>query len=281
MNAPLLEVRGLSVTYRGDGREVRALRDCSLSVARGEVLALVGESGSGKSTCARAVAGLVAPDAGEIRFDGQDLHGTRGEAGRRLRRRVQMVFQDPDASLNPHHRVRAIVAEPLIVTDRAKGPALEARVRELLDLVHLDPALLERRPRELSGGQKQRVAIARALAAEPSLLIADESLSALDVSTQAVIAALFRELQQRLGLAMLFISHDLATVRRLAHRVAVLRDGALVDAGPASALDAPRHPYTRLLVAATPDPLRGGIDFERVAAAEAAARAPLDPVEAP
>ena len=259
MSAPVLEVRGLSVTYRSGDRTVPALRDVSLRVGRGEVLALVGESGSGKSTLARAVAGIVEPGAGQILFQGQDLAATRDR--RALRRRIQMVFQDPDASLNPLHRVRSIVAEPLVVAGAGDRAAIARRVGELLALVHLDASLLDRRPCELSGGQKQRVAIARALAIQPELLIADEALSALDVSTQAAIAALFRELRRELGITLLFISHDLATVRHLATHVAVMFAGDVVEYGPCEAvLDAPAHPYTRLLVAATPDPSRRTLD---------------------
>jgi oligopeptide/dipeptide ABC transporter ATP-binding protein len=257
----VLDIRRLSVTFRSGDREVHALRDCTLTLRRGEVLALVGESGSGKSTLARAVAGIVTPTSGNILFQSQDLARVSGAEARALRRQVQMVFQDPDASLNPLHRVRSIIAEPLVVLGNLDRRAIARRVDELLALVHLDAELLDRRPRELSGGQKQRVAIARALAMGPELLIADEALSALDVSTQAAIAELFRDLRARLGITLLFISHDLATVRHLATHVAVMFAGDIVEYGPCAALiDAPAHPYTRLLVAATPDPARRDLD---------------------
>lgn len=277
MSAPVLEVRNLSVTFRSGGRTVRALRDASLAIARGEVFALVGESGSGKSTLARAVAGIVSPSAGQVLFQGQDLANARDV--RALRRRIQMVFQDPDSSLNPLHRVRTIVAEPLVVSGTLGRDAIQRRVLELAGLVHLEPGLLDRRPRQLSGGQKQRVAIARALAASPELLIADEALSALDVSTQASIAALFDDVRRQLGVSLLFISHDLATVRRLATHVAVMFAGDVVESGPCGAvLEAPAHPYTRLLVAATPDPGRRSLDTALVEQIDALP--PLPPLEA-
>jgi oligopeptide transport system ATP-binding protein len=262
----LLEVRDVSVTFATEGRVVHAARNCSLSLRQGEVLALVGESGSGKSTLARVIAGIVTPSQGTVEFASQDLQRLPRREQRALRRRIQMVFQDPDASLNPMHKISAILAEPLIVRGYGDRAAIERRVHELLALVQLDPALLGKRPRHLSGGQKQRVAIARALAMEPDVLIADEALAALDVSTGAAIAALFRDLLQRLRIAMLFISHDLATVRRLATRVAVMYAGEIVEQGPCSVLDSAAHPYTRLLVAATPDPSRRTLDFELVEA---------------
>lgn len=275
MNVAVLEVRNLSVTFRSGGRTVHALRDVSLAIGRGEVLALVGESGSGKSTLARTVAGIVAPGAGQVLFQGRDLAAESDV--RTLRRRIQMVFQDPDASLNPLHRVRTIVAEPLVVAGELDRAAIAHRVEELAGLVHLEPALLDRRPRQLSGGQKQRVAIARALAADPDLLIADEALSALDVSTQAAIADLFRDVRARLGITLLFISHDLATVRQLATHVAVMFAGDIVEYGPcASVIDDPAHPYTRLLVAATPDPARRSLDTGLVERIDALAALPQE-----
>jgi oligopeptide/dipeptide ABC transporter ATP-binding protein len=262
VSAPLLQLDGVAVTFRSQGREVAALDGCSLTLARGETLALVGESGSGKSTLARVVAGIVAPTKGAMRVDGHDLATLPVPERRRQRRRIQMVFQDPDASLNPLHRVASIVAEPLEVAGERDRERIRARVGELLQMVRLDAALLDRRPRQLSGGQKQRVAIARALASAPDLLIADEALSALDVSTQSAIAALLAEVQRRLNLAVLFISHDLATVRSLADRVAVLYAGRIVECGTSAAvLDTPRHPYTQLLVAATPDTANRKLDF--------------------
>jgi oligopeptide/dipeptide ABC transporter ATP-binding protein len=263
--APLFEVRDLAVTFRSDGREVAALDGCTLQVGRGETVALVGESGSGKSTLARVAAGIVAPSRGAVLVDGRDLAALQAAERRTARRRIQMVFQDPDSSLNPLHRVASIVAEPLEVAGERDRGRIRSRVQELLQMVRLDVALLDRRPRQLSGGQKQRVAIARALAAAPDLLIADEALSALDVSTQSAIAALLAELQRRLHVAILFISHDLATVRSLADRVAVLYAGRIVETGPcARVLDAPRHPYTQLLVAATPHLAARSLDFALV-----------------
>ncbi|MGH8308664.1 MAG: ABC transporter ATP-binding protein [Steroidobacteraceae bacterium] len=261
----LLEVRNVSVTFAAADRLVHAVRDCSLSLRRGEVLALVGESGSGKSTLARVIAGIAAPTKGSVEFHSRDLQRIAPRERRALRRRIQMVFQDPDASLNPLHRVATILSEPLVVRGYGDRAAIRRRVDELLALVRLDPALRDERPRRLSGGQKQRVAIARALAMEPEVLIADEALASLDVSTAAAIGELFRDLLRRLGISMLFISHDLATVRQLAGRVAVMFAGEVVEHGPcATVLDQPAHPYTRLLVASTPNPARRGVDFQLV-----------------
>lgn len=261
----LLEVRNVSVTFATAERVVHAVRNCSLSLRPGEVLALVGESGSGKSTLARVIAGIVAPTAGMVNFRARDLQSVPPGERRLLRRRIQMVFQDPDASLNPWHRVADVLTEALIVRRYGTRTAIRPRVDELLALVRLDPSLREARPRRLSGGQKQRVAIARALAMDPEVLIADEALASLDVSTAAAIGELFRDLLGRLGISMLFISHDLATVRQLAGRVAVMFAGEIVEQGPCAAvLDHPAHPYTRLLVASMPDPARRGLDFELV-----------------
>lgn len=265
MTPPLFEAKELGVTFRSHGREVLALENCSLAIRRGETLALVGESGSGKSTFARVAAGLVAPTRGAVLVDGRDLATLPASERRTARRRIQMVFQDPDASLNPLHRVGSIVAEPLEVAGERDRAVLRTRVEALLQMVRLDVALVDRRPRQLSGGQKQRVAIARALAGAPDLLIADEALSALDVSTQSAIAALLADVQRRLGIAVLFISHDLATVRSLADRVAVLYSGRLVESGAcADVLESPRHPYTQLLVAATPNVAARRVDFALV-----------------
>jgi peptide/nickel transport system ATP-binding protein len=261
----LLEVRGLSVTLRSGGRVVPAVRDCTLELHGGEVLALVGESGSGKTTLARAIAGIVPFASGELLFRSQRLLAAPRAVRRSLRRRIQMVFQDPDASLNPMHRIGAILAEPLLVIGFGDHSAIHDRIRELLAMVRLDTSLIDKRPRQLSGGEKQRIAIARALAMEPELLIADEPLSSLDVSTQATIAALFRDLQRRLHISMLFISHDLAAVRQLADRVAVMHAGEIVETGPCGAvLDTPAHPYTRLLLAAMPDLRRRALDVRLV-----------------
>ena len=249
----LLEIRNVSVTFKTRERVVHAARNCSLScdrVKRSHWSASPAREsprwrGSSRASSRRPV---------DRRFRSCELARAPRREQRALRRRIQMVFQDPDASLNPMHRIGSIVAEPLIVRGYGTRAVIQRRVEELLTLVQLDTALFDKRPRQLSGGQKQRVAIARALAMEPEVLIADEALASLDVSTGAAIDALFRDLLQRLGIAMLFISHDLATVRGLATRVAVMYGGEIVEQGACSdVLDSPAHPYTRLLVAATPD----------------------------
>lgn len=244
----LLSLQNVSVTFADRGRRVHAVRDCSLSLQPGEVLALVGESGSGKSTVARVIAGIVAPSRGTVTFRSQDLARVEKLERATLRRRIQMVFQDPEASLNPSHRIATILAEPLIVRRYGSDVAIRERIAQLLHWVRLDDSVLDRRPHQLSGGQKQRVAIARALAMDPEVLIADEALSALDASTAASIAELFQDLQRQLAIAMLFISHDLAAVRKLATRVAVMCGGAIVESGPISLLQSPSHPFTCQLV---------------------------------
>jgi oligopeptide transport system ATP-binding protein len=270
--SPLLELRALVRHYPGrrahpfarPGPVQRALDGVSLSVARGETLALVGESGSGKSTLARLVLRLDSPDSGTIRFDGADVTALRGRALRRLRRRLQLVFQDPTASLNPRRRVGDTVAEPLRVhaiggRGAAGRSARAARVAELLSLVGLGAHHAARFPHALSGGQRQRVGIARALAPGPALVVCDEPVAALDVSVQAQVVNLLRDLQARLGLSYLFIAHDLAVVRHMADRVCVMQAGRLVEvAGRDALFDAPRHPYTRALLAAAPRPNPAG-----------------------
>lgn len=274
----MLEVQNLSVTFRSGERVVRAVRNCTLKLQRGEVLALVGESGSGKSTLARAITGIVPATSGSLHFRSQDLAAVKPATQRALRRQIQMIFQDPDASLNPAHCIGSILAEPLQVIRYGNRDAIERRVRELLAMVRLDAGLLEKRPRYLSGGEKQRVAIARALAMEPELLIADEALSSLDVSTQEVIAGLFQDLERRLGITMLYISHDLAAVRQLANKVAVMFAGEIVESGPCSAvLDSPAHPYTQLLLSATPDLVRRRLDLRLVDEIDALALLPDQP----
>jgi oligopeptide/dipeptide ABC transporter ATP-binding protein len=264
--APLLEVRGLKrhfVTRRGFPRAVtttiRAVDGIDLDVAPGEAVGIVGESGCGKSTAARAMLRLIEPDAGSIRFAGSDLRAARGRALIALRRQMQMVFQDPYASLNPRRSIGQTLAEPLIVHGLARRRAAWDAAAALLEEVGLAAALLRRYPHEFSGGQRQRIGIARALALRPSLLVADEPVSALDVSVQAQILLLLRALQARRGLAFVFVSHDLAVVRWFCARVAVMYLGRIVERGPVDAVfAAPRHPYTRLLRAAVPvpDPLR-------------------------
>ncbi|MFE2326345.1 ABC transporter ATP-binding protein [Streptomyces sp. NPDC059385] len=243
----LLRLDGVTKRYP---RGPLAVAGVSLRVTRGQTVALVGESGSGKSTLARLALGLLAPDAGTVRFDGRDPHRLRGAAGRRVRARLQFVPQQPRGSLNPALRAGEAVAFALRVhgTPRQDRPAI---VADLFRQVGLDPELARRHPRQLSGGQVQRVAIARALATGPDLIVCDEPTSALDTTVQAQVLDLLTDLQVRLGLAYLFISHDLAVVRRLAHRVVVLRAGQVVEEGVGQALwSSPRHPYTRALLAA-------------------------------
>jgi len=246
--------RGLGSALRGGPPPmVRALNGVSLHIERGETLAVVGESGCGKSTLARALVRLIALDAGQIMFDGDDVRTLRGEALRRYNRRVQMIFQDPYGSLNPRMTVGQMLEEALRVHRLVPPADRPARVAELLSLVRLPADAAHRQPHEFSGGQRQRIAIARALSVQPELLIADEIVSALDVSVQAQILNLLLDLQERLGLAILFVSHDLRVVRHLAHRVAVMYLGRVVELGPAAQVfDAPRHPYTQALLRAAP-----------------------------
>ncbi len=267
MSEALLRVEGLRKEYpvrrgllqRRRGT-VRALDGVDLEIARGECLALVGESGSGKTTLGRCALRLVEPTAGRVTFGGEDLLALPAGALRARRRRFQMVFQDPYGSLDPRQRVESIVAEPLAVHTRLDGAARRERARELLALVGLGPELGRRFPHELSGGQRQRVGIARALAPEPDLLVADEPVSSLDVSVRGQVLSLLAGLRERLGLALLLISHDLAAVERLADRTAVMYLGRVVELGPTRELMArPRHPYTVGLLSAVPvaDPRRG------------------------
>jgi peptide/nickel transport system ATP-binding protein len=222
-----------------------------LTLGRGEILGLVGESGSGKSTILRAIAGLWPASAGVIALDGQPLAGRAAARDRAALRRMQVVFQNPDASLNPRQNVREILAQPLRLYFGAGASAVEARARALLADVRLDPAYLDRRPAQLSGGERQRVALARAFAAEPEVILCDEVTSALDVSVQASVLALIRELCAARGTACLFVAHDLAVVAALCDRVAVLHRGRIVETGPARAVcAAPADAYTRSLIAA-------------------------------
>ncbi|MEJ0016689.1 MAG: ABC transporter ATP-binding protein [Acetobacteraceae bacterium] len=260
----LLVAEGLSRRFGERGwlhraPPVQAVTDVSLSIARGEAVALVGESGSGKTTLGRMVLGLLPPSAGRIRFDGTDL-ATLGAAQRRqLRRRMQIVFQDPQSSLDPRRTVGAQVADGLSIHGIVPASARPGRVADLLAQVGLPAQHAERYPHEFSGGQRQRIGIARALATEPDFLLADEPVSALDVSVQAQVLALLADLRTRLGLALLFISHDLTVVRSLCERVAVLYLGRVMETGlVAQVLHAPRHPYTQALLSAVPslDPAR-------------------------
>jgi oligopeptide/dipeptide ABC transporter ATP-binding protein len=263
---PLLEIEGLRKEFpvrRGLlGRmlgTVRAVDGVDLAVRRGECLALVGESGSGKTTVARCALRLVEPTAGSVRFDGEDLLALGTRELRRRRRRFQMVFQDPYGSLNPRQRIGSVVGEPLEVHESALGRVERAeRVRGLLGTVGLPPEMATRWPHELSGGQRQRVGIARALAAGPELLVADEPVTALDVSIRGQILSLLEDLRKRLGLALLLIAHDLAAVERLADRVAVMYLGRIVEVAPRTALfSRPLHPYTVSLLSAVPRPEPG------------------------
>jgi oligopeptide/dipeptide ABC transporter ATP-binding protein len=263
---PLLEIEGLRKEFpvrRGLlGRmlgTVRAVDGVDLAVRRGECLALVGESGSGKTTVARCALRLVEPTAGSVRFDGEDLLALGTRELRRRRRRFQMVFQDPYGSLNPRQRIGSVVGEPLEVHESGLSRVARAeRVRELLGTVGLPPEMTTRWPHELSGGQRQRVGIARALAAGPELLVADEPVTALDVSIRGQILSLLEDLRKRLGLALLLIAHDLVAVERLADRVAVMYLGRIVEAAPRAALfSRPLHPYTVSLLSAEPRPEPG------------------------
>jgi len=269
MSARLLEVDGLTKHFpvrrglivRRDVGTVRAVDGVSFTLARGETLALVGESGCGKSTTARMVLRLIDPTAGSVRFEDQDITALDGEAMRQLRQRMQIVFQDPFSSLNPRMTVGDILEEPLIVHRIGDAASRATRVTELLSLVGLANWHARRYPHEFSGGQRQRIGIARALAVEPALVVCDEPVSALDVSIQAQVVNLLKDLQARLGLAYLFIAHDLAVVKHMADRVAVMYLGQIVEiAGKDALFGAPRHPYTRTLLSAIPrpDPHRHG-----------------------
>ncbi|WP_432122111.1 dipeptide ABC transporter ATP-binding protein [Streptomyces sp. S1] len=255
--AVVLAAEGLRKTYRGRGRRTfTALDDVSLTLAAGETLGIVGESGSGKSTLARVLAHAHPSDGGRILLEGKDVTRPGRAELHAVRRRVQMVFQDPYASLNPRMTVGEIVAEPLRAFGLGTPAERPGRVAELLRLVGLDPAAADRHPRSFSGGQRQRVGIARALAPEPSVLICDEPVSALDVSVQAQIVGLLTDLQRDLGLALVFIAHDLAVVRQVSHRIAVMHEGRIVETGAADELcERPRDPYTRALLAAAPEPV--------------------------
>ena len=266
MAEPLLQIEGLGrrfdisrpwlnrVLEGGSRQYLTAVSDVDITINRGETFALVGESGSGKSTIARMIVGLLEPSAGSITFDGTRLDGTDGARMRALRKRFQMIFQDPFASLNPRWRVGEIIAEPIHRFGLLKGAAVSNRVGELLDTVGLSASDAEKYPHEFSGGQRQRVAIARALSSNPEFIVCDEPTSALDVSVQAQILNLMRDLQDEMGLTYLFISHDLSVVRHMATRIGVLYLGRLVEVAESKTLvRAPAHPYTRMLLDAVPD----------------------------
>jgi peptide/nickel transport system ATP-binding protein len=252
----LLRVEHLVVEYALRGATVHAVSDVSLDVRRGETLGLVGESGCGKSTLGRAVLQLTVPTAGRVLFDGADLTRTAGDRLRRIRRRLQLIFQDPIASLNPRRRIGDIVAEPLVIAGIRSAAERRRRVRDVLVAVGLDPDLTMRRlPHEFSGGQCQRVCIARALVLEPDLIICDEPVSALDVSIRSQILNLLEDMKARYGLTLIFIAHDLAIVKVVSDRVAVMYLGKLCEiAATEQVFGRPAHPYTSLLLQAIPVP---------------------------
>ncbi len=254
----LLDIENLSKHFPGG---VRAVDGISFHIAPGETLALVGESGCGKSTTSRLALRLLEPTTGSIRFNGEDLRTLSPAALRRRRRDMQIVFQDPYASLNPRMTIGEIIAEPLRVHGLAPTrAAMQARVAELLDRVGLPPDAAARYPRQFSGGQRQRIGIARAIGPNPSLVVADEPVSALDVSLQGQVVNLLQDLQEQLGLSYLFVAHDLAVVRHIAHRVAVMYLGVIVETAPADRLfAAPHHPYTQALLSAAPEPEPGAV----------------------
>jgi peptide/nickel transport system ATP-binding protein len=253
---PLLKVENLVVEYFVGGKTVHAVSSVSLDIARGETLGLVGESGCGKSTLGRAVLQLRHAQSGKVLFDGYDLTAMRGDALRKMRQRVQLIFQDPIASLNPRRRVGDIVAEPLVIAGVKDPERRQQMVSDVLAAVGLDPALvMGRLPHEFSGGQCQRICIARALVLNPDFIICDEPVSALDVSIRAQILNLLEEMKTRYGLTLLFIAHDLAVVKAVSDRVAVMYLGRLCEVGPSEQLFArPAHPYTALLIEAIPVP---------------------------
>jgi peptide/nickel transport system ATP-binding protein len=266
MSPPLLQVNDLkkhfpvkSGLFGGKSEWVYAVDGVSFEIARGETLSLVGESGCGKSTVGRAILRLFDVTSGQVILDGQRIDDAPPSTMRQVRRRVQVVFQDPFSSLNPRMRVRDILAEPIRNFGLAKSAIeLETRVTALMDTVRLPREALNRRPHEFSGGQRQRIGIARALAAEPELIVCDEAVSALDVSVKAQIVNLLQDLQREFGLALLFISHDLAIVEHMTHRVAVMYLGKIVEVAPRREIfAAPRHPYTKALLSAVPLPEPG------------------------
>ena len=267
---PLLQVRNLVKEFHNRGglfkkvAGVRAVDDVTFDVAPGETFGLVGESGSGKTTTGRCVLRLIEPTSGAITFKEMDVRALSARELRRARRHFQIVFQDPYSSLNPRMRVGAIVQEPLIIHKVGARDAQRARVAQLFELVGLDPGAVTKYPHEFSGGQRQRIGLARALALEPSLIVCDEPVSALDVSVQAQVVNLLVDLQKRLGLTYLFIAHDLRLVRQICDRVAVMYRGRIVEIAPAELLfTTPAHPYTKALLSAIPH-LEPGQKLERI-----------------
>jgi len=262
-NNILLEVKGLKkyfpitqgIIFQRQVGAIKAVDGVDFFIRRGETLGLVGESGCGKSTTGRAILQLHRPTAGEVLFDGQDLVKMGGEQLRRMRRRMQMIFQDPYASLNPRMTVGAIIGEPLEVHGIAKGKEVKDRVQELLQVVGLNPYFVNRYPHEFSGGQRQRIGVARALAVNPDFIVCDEPISALDVSIQAQIINLLEELQEKFNLTYLFIAHDLSVVRHISNRVAVMYLGKIMELADRDEMYRnPLHPYTKALLSAVPIP---------------------------
>lgn len=286
---PLLEVDHLSVRFQlrrglfGSGpRHLDAVRDVTFDVGDAETVGLVGESGSGKSTIGRAILRLVEPSAGTVRVAGVDVPAASGPQLRELRRDVQVVFQDPYSSLNPTMTVGSALVESLRHHRELDRGGARRQAAELLERVGLSARHLDRYPQEFSGGQRQRIAIARALAPEPRLVVCDEPVSALDVSTQAQVVNLFEDLQESLGVSLLFIAHDLAVVRHLSHRIAVLYLGKLVEIGPADRVyDSPAHPYTETLLASVPEPNPQRQRVRRAERAESATKASAGDRDAP
>ena len=261
---PLLEIRNLTKVFAlgesvfggGAKGEVRAVDDVSFDIESGETLGLVGESGSGKSTLGGLILRLIEPTSGSIAFQGRDLLAANSSEMRRLRRDLQIIFQDPFGSLDPRMKVEDVIAEPLIIHESISGPARRQRVEELLRVVGLDASAARRFPHEFSGGQRQRIGIARALALRPKFIVADEPVSALDVSVGAQIVNLMAQLQRDFGLTYLFISHSMPVVRYLATRIAVMYRGKIVEIGTSQQITTqPQHPYTRSLLEATPEVL--------------------------
>jgi oligopeptide/dipeptide ABC transporter ATP-binding protein len=258
MTDALLEVDRLEVVYHTRGHALTAVRGVSFQIAPGETVGVVGESGSGKTTIGRAILGLAPVKSGTIRFAGQDITHLQGRARRTLAKQLQVIFQDPYASLNPALKISGILAEPLRQHERVRGAEARQRIADLLARVGLDASAAERYPGSFSGGQRQRIAIARALMASPKLVICDEVVSALDLSVQANVLNLLRSLQDELGVSYLFIGHDLDVVRYMSRRIIVVYRGLVMEEGPARSIaQRPRHPYTRALLAAklTPNPV--------------------------
>ncbi|ACB76003.1 ABC transporter ATP-binding protein [Opitutus terrae] len=287
MPSPILELHDVKThfpvrqgfVFKREIGTVKAVDGVSLSIARGEVLGLVGESGCGKSTLARTILQLVPTTSGTVVLEGRNLTHASAAEVREIRRDLQMVFQDPYASLNPRMTVYATLAEPLLVHRRCPPSEVPARVAELMSLVGLAPRFVRKYPHEFSGGQRQRIAIARALALEPKLIIADEPVSALDVSIQAQILNLLSELGRKMNLSMIFIAHDLSVVKHISDRIAVMYLGKIVELGPAIAvIERPRHPYTRALISAIPVP---NPDAERARQRIVLAGDPPSPINPP